>query len=363
MQFAHFAHVWGKTGMSPAERYRQLWREIQVADELNFDYAFCVEHHFSPHESWMSAPNLYAASVAARTRRIRMGAMGHVVPLHHPIRLVEEIALTDQIVEGRLEVGLVPGVLPAYFEPFNADFGSKRETTLEFVAFLKAAYAGEGGFSFSGRFHRAKDVVLSVMPAQRPHPPLWLETRDPPTLAFCAREGLNTGYFITFPRKEARRRYGRYLADWKASGWTRTPKIAYSTVVYVSETDGRAIDKALLDASTAYRGFFGNPKNQTEFKRAQAQLAELHEQKNDPEGADIIRNLLNADYLLDNDLVLIGSPQTVVRKLRQWADEGLFNTFFGEFNFGDLAEEDVLNSIRLFGEAVIPSLRDYEPFH
>jgi len=39
-----------------------------------------------------------------------------------------------------------------------------------------------------------------------------------------------------------------------------------------------------------------------------------------------------------------------------------FNTFFGEFNFGDLAEEDLMRSIRLFGTEVIPHLRDFEPF-
>ena len=91
MKFAHFAHVWGKSGMSPAERYRQLWGELELADELGFDYGFCVEHHFRPDESWMSAPSMYAVAAGARTRQIRLGAMGFIVPLHHPIRLAEEI--------------------------------------------------------------------------------------------------------------------------------------------------------------------------------------------------------------------------------------------------------------------------------
>jgi alkanesulfonate monooxygenase SsuD/methylene tetrahydromethanopterin reductase-like flavin-dependent oxidoreductase (luciferase family) len=362
MRFAHFAHVWGKAGMTPAQRYQQLWRELQLADELGFDYGFCVEHHFSPDESWMSAPNLYAASVAARTRRIRVGAMGHVVPLHHPVRLAEEIALTDQIVGGRLEVGLVPGVAPRYFGPFNADFATKRELTLEFVGFLKAAYANADGFSFSGRFHHAENVVLSVQPMQRPHPPLWIETRDPPTLEFCAREGINTGYFITFPRTQARARYGKFLADWKAAGWKARPNIGYSTVVYVDETDGKALDKALAEAGRAYRGFFGSPKTEAELKKAQNESALRHEEKDDPEGAVIVRNLLDPDYLLENDLVIIGSPETVAAKLRSFAAEGLFNVFMGEFNFGDIAEPDLMRSIRLFGERVIPALRDYEPF-
>ena len=115
MRFAHFAHVWGKPAMTPAERYQQLWRELQLADALGFDYGFCVEHHFRPNESWMSAPSLYTVAAAARTRHIRLGGMGHIIPLHHPVRLAEEIALTDQMIDGRLEVGLVPGINPAYF--------------------------------------------------------------------------------------------------------------------------------------------------------------------------------------------------------------------------------------------------------
>ena len=86
MRFAHFAHVWGKPGMTPHQRYEQLWREIQLCDELEYDFAFSVEHHFTPGESWMSAPNMYVAAAGARTQRIKLGAMGHVVPLHNPLR-------------------------------------------------------------------------------------------------------------------------------------------------------------------------------------------------------------------------------------------------------------------------------------
>jgi len=65
---------------------------------------------------------------------------------------------------------------------------------------------------------------------------------------------------------------------------------------------------------------------------------------------------------LSHDLILLGSPATVVKNLKAWATAGMFNTFFGEFNFGDLAEEDLRRSIRLFGTEVIPHLRDFEPF-
>ena len=77
MKFAHFSHVWAKAGLSPAARYEQLWRELELCDELGFDYGFCVEHHFRPDESLMSAPQLYTIAAGARTKRIRLGGMGH----------------------------------------------------------------------------------------------------------------------------------------------------------------------------------------------------------------------------------------------------------------------------------------------
>jgi alkanesulfonate monooxygenase SsuD/methylene tetrahydromethanopterin reductase-like flavin-dependent oxidoreductase (luciferase family) len=75
-----------------------------------------------------------------------------------------------------------------------------------------------------------------------------------------------------------------------------------------------------------------------------------------------MRNVFDADYLLQHDLVFIGSPETVAAKLRAAAQSGVFNTFMGEFNFADLPEADLMRSIRLFGERVVPALRDYEPF-
>jgi alkanesulfonate monooxygenase SsuD/methylene tetrahydromethanopterin reductase-like flavin-dependent oxidoreductase (luciferase family) len=362
MKFAHFAHVWSKAGMSPNQRYEQLWRELQLADRLGFDYGFCVEHHFRPDESWMSSPNLYAVAAGARTQRIRLGAMGHVVPLHHPVRLAEEIAVADQMIGGRLEVGLVPGISADYFGPFAADFPNRREKTLEFVDFLKTLYAATDAMDFDGPTIHQRSLRLAVRPAQRPHPPLWMETRDPATLEFCARQGIDTGYFFFFARDAAKPRYAKYLADWAAAGWARKPNIAYNCLVYVDETDAKALATASVHAGNAYRGFFPHARNDTELREIQKKRAAFFVERDEPEAAEIVLNLLDADYLLAKELVLIGSTATVVERLHRWSLAGTFNTFFGEFNFGDLAEDDVMRSLRLFGTEVMPALRGFEPF-
>jgi alkanesulfonate monooxygenase SsuD/methylene tetrahydromethanopterin reductase-like flavin-dependent oxidoreductase (luciferase family) len=84
--------------------------------------------------------------------------------------------------------------------------------------------------------------------------------------------------------------------------------------------------------------------------------------RGEPGASEIMQHLFDAEYLMKHDLVFIGSPDTVSRKIRAAAEAGVFNVFMGEFNFSDLPERELLRSIRLFGEKVIPALRGYEPF-
>src|SRR5215510_6377554 len=164
--------------MTPHQRYEELWRELRLCDELGYDYAFCVEHHFRPDESWISSPSVYIVGAAARTRRIRVGSMGYIVPLYHPLRLAEEIAVVDQMIGGRMELGLVPGINADYFKPFGFDYNLRKSPTLEFVDYLRAAYGQTQPFSFQGDVHRTESALLAVQPVQKPHPPLWMMSRD-----------------------------------------------------------------------------------------------------------------------------------------------------------------------------------------
>jgi alkanesulfonate monooxygenase SsuD/methylene tetrahydromethanopterin reductase-like flavin-dependent oxidoreductase (luciferase family) len=362
MKFAHFSHVWAKPGMTPQQRYEELWRELKVCDEVGFDHAFCVEHHFRPDESLMSSPSLYAVGAGARTRRLRIGPMGYIVPLYHPLRLAEEIAIVDQMLGGRLELGLVPGINADYFRPFGLDYGQRKSPTLEFVDYLRAAFGPAQPFSFHGEVFHTDSAELAVQPLQRPHPPLWMMSRDPQTLAFCAARGINPGYFLVYPRADAAPRYRVFLDEWQRAGWSHKPHIAYSTVCYVDESDEKALDIALFRASRAYEGFLARPKAGESFDDRVLAFAKMFVGRGEPGASEIMRNVFNPDYLLKHDLVFIGSPQTVAAKLRAAAQAGLFDTFMGEFNFSDLPEDDLLRSIRLFGEQVIPALRDYAPF-
>jgi alkanesulfonate monooxygenase SsuD/methylene tetrahydromethanopterin reductase-like flavin-dependent oxidoreductase (luciferase family) len=261
-----------------------------------------------------------------------------------------------------MELGLVPGINPDYFRPFGLDYGQRKSPTLEFVDYLRAAFGATQPFSFHGAEFHTERAELAVQPAQRPHPPLWMMSRDPQTLEFCARNAINPGYFLVYPRADAAPRYRKFLADWNASGHAKKPNIAYCTVVYVDDTDDKAIDTALFRASRAYEGFLAPAKPGATFEERAREHAKMFVGRGEPGASEIMQHLFDADYLHNHDLVFIGSPQTVAAKIRAAAQSGLFNTFMGEFNFSDLPEDALLRSIKLFGEKVIPALRGYEPF-
>jgi alkanesulfonate monooxygenase SsuD/methylene tetrahydromethanopterin reductase-like flavin-dependent oxidoreductase (luciferase family) len=193
MKFAHFSHIWRKPGMTPGARYAQLWREVELADSLGYDYGFTVEHHADPNESLSVSPPMYIAGAAARTKRMRLGAMGWLVPLYDPLRVAEEVVSLDNLLEGRLDVGLVSGALPPHFTPYKADFENRRDLAIEGYEVLKAAFANPDGFSYKGPYHEYDNVALQMHPVQTPLPPIWFETRFPPALEYLAQEGIQRG--------------------------------------------------------------------------------------------------------------------------------------------------------------------------
>jgi alkanesulfonate monooxygenase SsuD/methylene tetrahydromethanopterin reductase-like flavin-dependent oxidoreductase (luciferase family) len=359
MKFAHFSHVWNKPGMTAAARYDQLWRELELADELGFDFGFCVEHHFNPRESWMPSPSIYCAAAAAHTRRLRIGTMGNVVPLYDPLRIAEDAAVLDNLAHGRFELGLVAGIVPDFFGPYRADFQNRRALTHEGLLAIKQALSSDGPFSFSGAAHQYEKVTLGVKPLQKPHPPIWIHSRDPETLAFLAREGVHTGYLFLVPRHDVAPRYREYLRLWNEGRQPGKPNIGYWILVYVDETDAQAIAKAKKYFEYCFNHVFGT---RAEGGIGYQRLAENHAKRGDPGGAEIARHAIDVEYLRERNLAFVGSPKTVIEQIKAAAGEGLFNTVMGEFNIGEITEEDLMRSIRLFGEEVIPSLRDFAPY-
>ena len=90
--------------------------EVLTAEEHGFDSVWIAEHHFLESVRDPARPFSYLCYLAAKTSRIKLGAAVMVVPLHHPLRIVENAAFVDILSDGRFQLGLGSGYRPYEFE-------------------------------------------------------------------------------------------------------------------------------------------------------------------------------------------------------------------------------------------------------
>lgn len=165
---------------------------MQLIEQYDRDgfYAYHVaEHHGTP-LGIVGSPNLFLSAVAQRTDRIHFGALVNVLPLSHPIRIVEEWCLLDHMSGGRLEPGIGRGAsaIEASF------FGIEGETTPD--RFTEAFELIEKAFTeqvvrHDGKYFQVADMPMTARPLQLPHPPFWFGASRPDRAAWCADRAIN----------------------------------------------------------------------------------------------------------------------------------------------------------------------------
>lgn len=133
-----------------------LW-EVDFAERHGFESVWVTEHHFSGF-GMVSAPSVYAAAIAQRTKRIRIGYGVAVVPLHHPLRLAEEISWVDHLSEGRVMVGLGPGFSAAEFEGFGVPLEERHARLASGFEIMRRVFVEE---------------TIRPHPYTKPHPPFY----------------------------------------------------------------------------------------------------------------------------------------------------------------------------------------------
>ncbi|MGY1602482.1 LLM class flavin-dependent oxidoreductase [Geodermatophilus sp. SYSU D00815] len=134
-------HVQGRD--DAATTYRNAQDLFVVADELGFDVGWVAQHHAPGGGGGLPSPWPFLAHAAARTRRIRLGTAITILPLEHPVRLAEDVAVVDTLSGGRVELGVGSGGSELEYAAFGRDVARKRELTTEGLAVLRAALAGE----------------------------------------------------------------------------------------------------------------------------------------------------------------------------------------------------------------------------
>jgi alkanesulfonate monooxygenase SsuD/methylene tetrahydromethanopterin reductase-like flavin-dependent oxidoreductase (luciferase family) len=186
--------------------FKDALAQMVLADRLGYDYAWQVEHHFLDEYSHSSAPEVFLASAAALTSRIRLGhGIRQVIPnYNHPARTAEGLATLDILCDGRLDFGIGEGATRMELGGFRIPAKEKRAMAIEAAEqianmMVLTPYPGYEGKSFS---MPCRNVVPK--PVQKPHPPMWMACTNRETIKVAASLGVGALAFSFLDPEEAR---------------------------------------------------------------------------------------------------------------------------------------------------------------
>ncbi len=150
---------------TPGQIYRETAEHVTMAEQAGMEIAWFAEHHFSNY-CLCPSPLAMVNYLAPQTSRIKLGPAVIVAPLYEPLRLVEDIGVTDQLTEGRLVLGFGSGYQEYEFHKFGRDLKNARADLLEALDFVEA-YFSKDAVAFEGRNVHLPETSFSVRPVQK----------------------------------------------------------------------------------------------------------------------------------------------------------------------------------------------------
>lgn len=320
--------------------YAERLELLQAADEAGFYSYHIAEHHQTPLAAAPS-PALFLAALARQTRRLRLGPLVYLLPMYNPIRLIEEIAMLDQLSNGRFDLGVGRGISPFELAYHGVDPEQSREIFYEVLAIVREGLSNDR-LTYEGKFYQYHDVPMTVRPVQQPHPPLWYPTTSEDGIRYAARNGMNIA--LAGRGDGLREQATLYRETWQAhqhdagrlNGHVAEPKIAGNYKIHLAPTD----EEALTVARPAQR------------QHHESLVKLWHDHGAEPAGRGFTPDL---DLMVQRRTAMIGSPATVRARVAEFFDESGCNYLIGQFHFGGMSHEHALRSLRLFVDGVMPA--------
>jgi alkanesulfonate monooxygenase SsuD/methylene tetrahydromethanopterin reductase-like flavin-dependent oxidoreductase (luciferase family) len=323
---------------------------LERADQLGFDWVSVAEHHYTP-QQLSPNPMVLAGALSQRVKNARIALLGPTLPFLNPVRVAEELALLDNMSNGRVIAGLMRGA-PSEYMTYGVNPAESRERFQEALQLILTAWIEPQPFGWEGRFYQFRTVSIWSRPVQQPHPPVFMSGSTPESGEFAARLHLGLGLaFTTVPlAKESARHYREQAAGF---GWHPTPNdVLYRTQVSVADTDELARAAVLPYFTTGPRrarggvgvrdalatsGFFGRD-------------AARHASR------ELLRPQASFDEAVELGQIVCGSPPTAMAQLRRIQAEVGAGIVDLSFQSGAMPFEVALRSLEYFARDVLPCL-------
>jgi alkanesulfonate monooxygenase SsuD/methylene tetrahydromethanopterin reductase-like flavin-dependent oxidoreductase (luciferase family) len=333
MDFGIFDHL-DRDDQPLRDYFAARLKIIESYDRAGFHCYHLAEHHATP-LGMAPSPSVFLASVAQRTKRLRFGALVYAIPLHHPLRLIEEICMLDHLSGGRVDMGFGRGSSPVELEYYGESPTEAPDVYTEGVEVILQGLT-QDVLNFRGKRFSFSDVPMEVRPLQQPHPPIWYGVHSPDSAERAARRALNTVNLD--PPGDARVATARYLDTWEGlHPGLAPPRLGLGRFIVVAPTDAEALALARRAYPRWHASF-------TYLFRRHGR-SQMH-----PRPPDF-------DALMARGQGVAGAPGTVAAFLGSQLAETRCNYLVGQFAFGDLTLDETLRSVALFTDAVMPVLR------
>ena len=175
------------SGIAMPDLYAQALEQIEWLDQAGLDLIWFTEHHFID-DGYLPAWIPVASAAAARTSKVRFSSDICLLPFSNPVRLAEDLAVLDNISNGRVEVGLGMGYAPHEFAGFGIPVSRRVSLMDEGLDVLALAFSGER-FSYTGKRYQFSDVQITPGYVQPGGPPMWVAAMSAAGARRAARVG------------------------------------------------------------------------------------------------------------------------------------------------------------------------------
>ena len=339
MKFGIFDYI-DDRGEPPRKTFEDRIALLQAAEAAGFYGYHLTEHHATP-RSLAPSPSVFLAAAARETRRIRLGTLLYLLPLYHPLRLLEELCMLDHLSGGRLDIGVGRGISPMEFDAYGIDF-DRSSADFEHAFNVLCLGFTRDRIDYQCDRYMLKDVPVVMRSLQRPHPPFWYGLRGEQGPIFAARHGMHG---VTLgPDEKAGKMLATFRAHWAAHAAereankspVRTPFCGVMRAMFIADSDA----EAERIARPAYKRWFDS-------------LAWLWIERGSFPPISI-----SADYDQSKaaGTLVVGNPATVGRILRQQAERIGQNYLVLLLAFGSLTHAQEMRSLALFKDEIMPQL-------
>ncbi|MCH7605624.1 MAG: LLM class flavin-dependent oxidoreductase [Chloroflexi bacterium] len=310
----------------------EVIEEARLAEANGFDSCFFGEHH-QDKDGFLPSPLIVATAVAASTQHLNVGTSVILLPLHHPVKVAEDVVTLDIVSKGRIILGVGLGYQPADFRAFGVSMADRVALFEEGIQIIRQCWSAQP-FSFQGKHFSINDLQMLPAPYQQPSPPLWIGAS---TLPGAARAGRLAEAFVAGPSTDLESTVQLIEAYRQAALATgREPRVVLMRDAWVAASRAEAEAVYGPEVMAAYKYYWRAGLN--EFKSIKSEAEFTFER-------------------ISQDRLILGDPETCVSEFRRWNEATGADYFLLRLRHahsGGPPHEDIMKTISLFGEQVIP---------